>query len=149
MWVKTFVNRIRRKPILKADRPEKHERPGWVYIMFDGQIYKIGLSQNPKIRQWYLERDYGHLEIITAVPVLNMRWLEKTMHDRYQNVRIYRSYGSGKTEWFGFDRRQLREVILNLYCDAFKISLAIVLVALGRIAILLTVLCLCYALVFK
>lgn len=148
MQIRAVINRIRKKPILKADRPEKHERPGWVYIMFDGEIYKIGLSQNPKIRKWYLERDYGQLKIIAVALVLNMRRLEKTMHDRYQNVRIYRNHGSGRTEWFRFDRSQLADAINNLHWSALQINFSIVMGCLGKIAIFVAISWLCYALLF-
>lgn len=89
--------------------------PGFVYIFQDPKypgIYKIGLSRNIKKRQYFLEKTYGKLRLVSSVWVVNMRWLESVLHKQFHSQRVYRGQIDGGTEWFDLNWHQ----VLKLRC---------------------------------
>lgn len=96
------------KPILRHNRAPKkrtnHARPGCIYAFYDAkaQMTKIGLSRTPKIRRYYLSREYNsELKIVAAVFIFNMAWGEDKLHKKYDALREFRyPKVDGFTEWF-------------------------------------------------
>jgi hypothetical protein len=118
------------RPILKQFRTFKpfvkrnDYVPGWVYLQqaSDGSV-KVGLSRNVRERKRALEKDYGRLNQLAAVWVLNMKWLEDEMKERFKPLNFHKAPGlSGRTEWHRADDNQTLEMIGALYAGAFWVN---------------------------
>jgi T5orf172 domain len=102
-----------------------HYTPGFVYIFQDRTgAYKIGLSRNVKKRQYFLQKTYGELRLVSSVWVLNMRWLESILHKQFKKQRVYRGQIDGGTEWFNLNLVQLLKLRLLLKLQAAGINTA-------------------------
>ena len=75
-------------------------REGFVYLIRNQDIFKIGITENLLNRMSQLEPD----EIIDVIKCSNFRELEKDLHREYKNCRI------PQTEYFRLDEMQLLEV---------------------------------------
>ncbi len=75
-------------------------REGFVYLIRNQDIFKIGITENLLNRMSQLEPD----EIIDVIKCSNFRELEKDLHRDYKNCRI------PQTEYFRLDEMQLLEV---------------------------------------
>jgi hypothetical protein len=73
---------------------------GWVYLIKNGDLYKIGITKNFDNRMRQLKPD----KVITKLYSSEFRQLEREFHKRYNNVRIPQS------EYFRLKPRQIREV---------------------------------------
>ena len=73
---------------------------GWVYLIKNEDLHKIGLTVNMYDRMRRLDAD----ETIFAVKCLNYRSLERELHSFYKAVRIPGS------EWFRLSSDQVEEV---------------------------------------
>lgn len=114
--------------ILKPQRQPKQPKakrksdyvPGFNYIFQDGYLSKVGLSETPKSRHYFLSREYqAPLQIRAIVFTMNMRLTEKTMHKMFERWNVHRTYGlDGRTEWFEAPpyRVLLMQVTLFLIC---------------------------------
>lgn len=114
--------------ILKPQRQPKQPKPkrksdyvpGFNYIFQDGYLSKVGLSETPKSRHYFLSREYqAPLQIRAIVFTMNMRLTEKTMHKMFKRWNVHRTYGlDGRTEWFEAPpyRVLLMQVTLFLLC---------------------------------
>ena len=81
---------------------------GWLYVIKNGDLYKIGITKNIDKRMLQLKPDY----IVTKIYSRGFRLLEKEFHKKYKDVRI------PQTEYFRLDNTQIREIkkrISNLY----------------------------------
>lgn len=107
--------------------------PGFVYIFQDRTgAYKIGLSRNVKKRQFFLEKTYGELRLVSSVWVANMRWLESILHKQFKGQRFYRGQIDGGTEWFKLTWQQVIRLRLLINLQAAGINTAYgVIIALG------------------
>lgn len=91
--------------------------PGIVYLLQDKKgLVKIGLTRNLAIRKRQLEKDWGKLQIIEAVPTQNMRKLELKMHKEFHQFNVYRGKRSGGTEFFRLSGFQLWKAQFVLHC---------------------------------
>ena len=70
---------------------------GWVYLIRNGDLHKIGITQNLEQRMKQLKPD----EIVRTYKTENYETLEKQLHRRYRNVRI------PQTEYFRLQDWQL------------------------------------------
>ena len=132
------------KPILRHNRkpkPKRNDRvPGYIYVFYDrsANLCKIGLSRSPKKRRYYLSLEYSsELEIVAIVPILNMAWGERLLHENYQADRKYRHPDlNGYTEWFAMSsplqRMELRIALwlAAIFVNGCYLIAAIVLIAL-------------------
>tara|TARA_Y100001968_G_C19397986_1_gene739396 strand:+ start:1272 stop:1736 length:465 start_codon:yes stop_codon:yes gene_type:complete len=73
---------------------------GWLYLIKNGYLYKIGITKNLKIRMKQLKPDI----LIAKIYSKNFRQLERTFHKRFKDVRI------PQTEYFRLDQFQIREI---------------------------------------
>ena len=73
---------------------------GWVYLIKNGDLYKIGITKNFDNRMRQLKPD----KVITKLYSSEFKQLEREFHKRYNNVRIPQS------EYFRLKPRQIREV---------------------------------------
>ena len=77
---------------------------GFVYLIRNQDIYKIGITENLLNRMSQLEPD----EIIDTIKCSNYREVEKELHREYKDCRI------PQTEYFRLDERQVLEVSRKL-----------------------------------
>ena len=77
---------------------------GFVYLIRNQDIYKIGITENLLNRMSQLEPD----EIIDTIKCSNFREVEKDLHREYKDFRI------PQTEYFRLDERQVLEVSRKL-----------------------------------
>ena len=70
---------------------------GWVYLIRNGDLHKIGITQNLEQRMRTLKPD----EIVSKLRTENYEQLEKQLHRKYKNVRI------PQTEYFRLTDSQL------------------------------------------
>ena len=73
---------------------------GWLYIIRNGDLYKIGITRNIDQRMRQLKPDY----IVSKIYSKDFKQLEREFHRRYKNVRI------PQTEYFRLDHIQIREI---------------------------------------
>jgi T5orf172 domain len=99
--------------------------PGFVYVFQDrAGVYKIGLSRNVKKRQYFLQKTYGELRLVSSVWVANMRWLESSLHKQFKQQRVYRGQIDGGTEWFNLTWHQVLRLRLLIKLQAAGINIA-------------------------
>ena len=73
---------------------------GWVYLIKNGDLYKIGITRNLDNRMKQLKPD----KVITKLYSSEFKQLEREFHKRYNNLRIPQS------EYFRLKPRQISEV---------------------------------------
>ena len=73
---------------------------GWLYLIKNGDLYKIGITKNFDNRMRQLKPDY----VVDKLYSNNFKQLERELHKRYKNVRI------PQTEYFRLDDSQIREI---------------------------------------
>ena len=77
---------------------------GWLYIIRNGNLYKIGITKNIDQRMRQLKPDH----IVSKLFSSDFKELERAFHKRYKNVRI------PQTEYFRLDDRQIREIKIRI-----------------------------------
>ncbi len=77
---------------------------GWLYIIKNRDLYKIGITKNLENRMRQLKPD----KLIVKLYLKNYRQLEKELHMRYRNVRI------PQTEYFRLDSLQLKDLLKRI-----------------------------------
>ena len=89
---------------------------GWIYLIRNGELYKIGITKHVNNRMRQLKPD----ELIVKSYISNYKELEKNLHRRYSNVRI------PQTEYFRLNKLEVSDcktrIILNIYFDYFLFS---------------------------
>ena len=81
---------------------------GWLYIIKNGDLYKIGITRNFDNRMRQLKPD----NIVAKLYTSDFKNLEKKLHKKYIDVRI------PQTEYFrldGFQIREIKQIISNFY----------------------------------
>jgi len=73
---------------------------GWVYLIKNGDLYKIGITRNLDKRMRQLKPD----RVITKLYTSEFKQLEREFHKRYNNLRIPQS------EYFRLKPKQIREI---------------------------------------
>jgi len=73
---------------------------GWLYLIKNGDLYKIGITKNFEKRMMQLKPD----KIITKLYSSSFKRLERELHSKYKKVRI------PQTEYFRLDRIQIRDI---------------------------------------
>tara|TARA_B100000965_G_scaffold82919_1_gene66417 strand:- start:3507 stop:4049 length:543 start_codon:yes stop_codon:yes gene_type:complete len=73
---------------------------GWLYVIKNGDLYKIGITKNFEIRMRQLKPD----NVVVKVYSSDFKELEREFHKRYKNVRI------PQTEYFRLDHKHIREI---------------------------------------
>ncbi len=73
---------------------------GWLYLIKNGDLYKIGITKNFDNRMRQLKPDY----VVAKLYSNYFRQLERVLHKRYKNVRI------PQTEYFRLEPNQVREI---------------------------------------
>ena len=71
---------------------------GWVYIIRNGDLYKIGITQNIRRRMKQLRPD----EIISSLKTNNYIILEKKLHKLFKSKRI------PQTEYFRLSHNEVK-----------------------------------------
>jgi hypothetical protein len=83
---------------------EVERKRGYVYLIRNGNLHKIGVTMDLERRMKELRPD----EIIAVYQANNVTGVEKLLHSRYKNVRL------PQTEYFRLSQEQVREVKLIL-----------------------------------
>jgi len=73
---------------------------GWLYIIKNGDLYKIGITKNIDRRMRELKPDY----IVAKLYSRDFKELEKEFHKKFKKFRI------PQTEYFRLDHIQIREI---------------------------------------
>ena len=73
---------------------------GWLYLIKNGDLYKIGITKNVDKRMRQLRPD----SIVAKLYSSRFREIEREFHKRYKNVRI------PQTEYFRLDQKQIKEI---------------------------------------
>ena len=79
---------------------DKNLKEGFVYLIRNQDIYKIGITENLLKRISQLEPD----EIVDVIKCSNYKKVEKDLHREYKDFRI------PQTEYFRLDEKQIIEV---------------------------------------
>lgn len=84
---------------------EVEKRRGYVYLIRNGDLHKIGVTMNLERRMKELRPD----EVIAVYQAVNVTGVERLLHSRYKDVRL------PQTEYFRLSQEQVREVksVLN------------------------------------
>ena len=90
---------------------------GWIYLIKNGNLYKIGITRNFKNRMRQLKPD----NIVAKLYTSDFKQLEREFHRRYRNVRI------PQTEYFRLDHSQIRDIKnrISRFCYPMSINLYI------------------------
>tara|TARA_Y100001968_G_C19444830_1_gene764753 strand:- start:444 stop:986 length:543 start_codon:yes stop_codon:yes gene_type:complete len=86
---------------------------GWIYLIKNGDLYKIGITKNFESRMRQLKPD----KILAKLYSSKFLELEKEFHKRYKNVRI------PQTEYFRLDDLQIRDFKERIMPFNFSIAL--------------------------
>ena len=84
---------------------------GYVYLLYDERLYKIGYSTNVHRRVRALQTANPFIRIIAtsrSLPRNEARILERTLHRKFNHKNV-------KGEWFGLDSNDARYI-----CEAFQ-----------------------------
>ena len=73
---------------------------GWLYLIKNGDLYKIGITKNLDSRMRQLKPD----SILAKLYSTDFKQLEREFHKRYKNVRI------PQTEYFRLDDFQIKDI---------------------------------------
>ena len=73
---------------------------GWLYLIKNGDLYKIGITRNFDNRMRQLKPD----NVVAKLYSSEFKQLEREFHKRYKNVRI------PQTEYFRLDNIQIQEI---------------------------------------
>ena len=77
---------------------------GFVYLMYDGELWKIGKALNIESRKKQLERQLGKkLELLHSIKSDDYSRAEAEMHFRYKHCRI-------RGEWFDLKPQELEAI---------------------------------------
>ena len=76
------------------------QNSGWLYLIRNGDLYKIGITKNFKNRMQQLKPDY----VIAKIYSFHFKKLEKELHKQYKDVRI------PQTEYFRLNNLQINEI---------------------------------------
>ena len=77
---------------------------GWIYLIKNGDLYKIGITKNIDRRMQQLKPDYVVAKLYSSA----FRELEREFHKRYKKVRI------PQTEYFRLNHMQIREIMQRI-----------------------------------
>ena len=88
---------------------------GWLYIIQNGDIYKIGITTNFKKRMRQLKPD----KVIAKLYSKEYKKLERELHKRYNSIRI------PQTEYFRLNHHQVNELKLLIYQHSYPIGITI------------------------
>lgn len=79
--------------------------PGWIYIIKNGEILKVGKTKNPKRRVFGEAKTWlPELEIIGVKPFWNIRHVERMLHEGFAQF-----WHAG--EWFRFPKNDGYEFV--------------------------------------
>ena len=81
---------------------------GWLYLIKNGDLYKIGITRHFDNRMRQLNPD----SIVAKLYTSDFKNLEKILHKKYKDVRI------PQTEYFrlnGYQVREIKQIISDLY----------------------------------
>ena len=73
---------------------------GWLYLIKNGDLYKIGITRNFENRMKQLKPD----KVVAKLYTTNFMKLERELHKRYKDVRI------PQTEYFRLNPNHIREI---------------------------------------
>ena len=77
---------------------------GWLYLIRNQDIYKIGITKNLLKRMDQLKAD----EVLNVVKCSNYENLEKELHKKFKEYRI------PQTEYFRLNKNQLEQVNIEM-----------------------------------
>ena len=103
---------------------------GWLYVIKNGDLYKIGITKNFESRMRQLKPD----KVISKLHIAYFKQLERDLHKKYRDVRI------PQTEYFRLSDLQLRE-IKNIITDLrypMRITIGLLLNSISLLLVIFT-----------
>lgn len=95
-WWRQQVNN-RPRPSRHPAPPEWQDKTGFVYLLYDGELYKIGMTSSPDKRLQQLQyQDGREYTMVVSIPTPDHRGLEAQLHKKFKSKRV-------KGEWFNLD----------------------------------------------
>ena len=88
---------------------------GWLYLIKNGDLYKIGITKHFENRMRQLKPD----AIIAKLFSKDFKRLEREFHKRYRNVRI------PQTEYFRLDNKQIKDINKRIRQFHYPMSITI------------------------
>ncbi len=88
---------------------------GWLYLIRNRDLYKIGITKNYESRMRQLKPD----NVIAKLYSRNYLKLERELHDKYKEYRI------PQTEYFRLQNKHLKEIKQRLYKFDYPASLTL------------------------
>ncbi len=88
---------------------------GWLYLIKNGDLYKIGITRKFKSRMVQLKPD----KVLVKLYTNEFKQLERELHKRYKSVRI------PQTEYFRLNRLQIKDLkkIVNRYYNPLSTTI--------------------------
>ena len=90
--------------VVEQQKPITIEEKGFVYLIRNGDIYKIGITDNLLRRFNQLKPD----EVLNVVRCSNFESLEKELHKKFKEFRI------PQTEYFRLSKNQIEQVNIEM-----------------------------------
>jgi hypothetical protein len=104
-WIEDDVGRA------TTPKPEESPIPGQIYLIRNGDVYKIGRSKDVQKRLKQFRTVIPGAELIHQFPADNVIVVEDLLHQFHENTRVER-------EWFALSERQV-DVMCSIteYCE--------------------------------
>ena len=101
---------------------------GWLYLIRNRDLYKIGITRNFENRMRQLKPD----NVVAKLYTSDFIKLEKELHHRYKNVRI------PQTEYFRLEKEQIKEIEQRLSNINYPITITLLIFIKSCLCIVLT-----------
>ncbi len=88
---------------------------GWLYLIRNRDLYKIGVTKNLEIRMRQLKPD----SIVSILYTKDFLKLERELHTRYKKFRI------PQTEYFRLQKFHLKEIKQRIFKDDYPMSMIV------------------------
>lgn len=127
----SLILKHQRQPKKPKTKRKSDYVPGFNYIFQDGALCKVGLSETPKTRHYFLSKEYAaKLQIRAIVFTMNMKLTEKTMHKIFKGCNVHRTPGlDGRTEWFEVNYIGIILMQITLFLLCWLVNLAYLAIA--------------------
>jgi len=110
MHYRRMGNQFRYNLAIFGSSPTNH---GWIYLVKNGHLYKIGTTTNPQRR---LHKDaktwLPDMQILAVKPFFNAKELERDLH-----TGLAMQWYSG--EWFKFDHKWMEEFFVETFSEFY------------------------------
>ena len=83
------------------------KNPGWIYLIQNGELYKIGKTKNPQKRLYHEAKTWlPDMKILALKPFWNISFVENTLHTAF-------TWNWHAGEWFRFESDEIRDLLIH------------------------------------